>query len=303
MLRPDPQRKTLGFQRPALRSEEPVDVVRRVARGQDDLRRLVNRTACAQHFPTMLAPVRNGLQIHHFLVEMILPTVLLDAVPDALHDARERVTADVRMRVDQDALLRTEGHQLVQDLADVAALVGTRIEFAVRESAGATFAEAVVRIGIDPLLAVERSHIHFPLVYVLAPLQDHGPQPFHQQAQCRKHSGGAAAHHDDGLCVRNVLVGRKLKAIQRLPLRCGLHPVAVEDLTARIERTPHDADLRHPFGLGAERTCGRLPQLRFGGRVPNGKRDFEGFHRQSPYSAARERGAMSSVANCPARYL
>ena len=128
---------------------------------------------------------------------MILPAVLLDATANVLHNARQRIAADVRMCIHQDAFLRPERHQLMEHLADVPALGGTRIELAVGESAGTALAETIVRIGIDDLPLAGRGNVGLAPVHVLAPFQHDGPATFHQEPQRREHARRPAAHDDD----------------------------------------------------------------------------------------------------------
>ena len=136
---------------------------------------------------------------------------------------------------------------------------------------------------------------------VLAPLQNNRAPALHQQTERGEHAGRAAAYDEDRLGRMNVLVGRNFIFFECFPHCSRLHAVAIENLAASVERAADNAHGGHPLRLDAQGTASRLPQLGFGRLVAEGKGDFELLHEiQSPYSAARDSGAMSSGANCPA---
>ena len=140
--------------------------------------------------------------------EVVFAALGDDEIADVLDDDRQLVGADVRVRVDEDILGSAELHQLVQHLAQVAPLGGTRIELAVGEGACASLAVAVVGIGIDDAVARELRHVELAFVDVLAALQDDRPQAERQELERREHAGGTGSHDDHRLRAVDILILR-----------------------------------------------------------------------------------------------
>ena len=204
------------------------------------------------------------------------------------------------MRFHQNPFRRTEGDQLREDFPQVAALAGARVEFAVGKSAGTALAKTVVGFGIDLLFLVECRHVHFARVHIFSPLQNDRTPPLHQQAQRSEHPGRTTAYHKHGFRSGHVAIFGKGKLFQGLAPGHGLDTVTVKDFAPGVQGAADNTGLRHAVGLYAQGAGRCLAQFFIRRLVPDGKGDVEFFHERSPYSAARESGAISSGANRPA---
>ena len=141
-----------------------------MADGQDD-RTLVGLAALGDH-PGDSA-ITGVLQGNHLALEMELPSVVLDGGTDFLDDAGQPVAADMGMGLVKDRRIRPMLAELGKHLGDVPALVASREELAVAESASPALAEPIVRVGIDDTAPTHLGDVQFALLDTLAPLDDH----------------------------------------------------------------------------------------------------------------------------------
>ena len=106
--------------------------------------------------------------------------------------------------------------------------------------------------------------------------------------------------HKHGFRSSHVAIFGKGKLFQGLAPGHGLDTVTVEDFAPGVQGAADNTGLRHAVGLYAQGAGRCLAQFFIRRLVPDGKGDVEFFHERSPYSAARESGAISSGANRPA---
>ena len=93
-----------------------------------------------------------------------------------------------------------------EDAADVAALVGAGVEFAVGKSARAALAVAIIGILVEQVLEVEEGDVAFALLDAFAALQYYRAQSQFYKPQRRKQSRWSHPDHNHGRLVGNVLV-------------------------------------------------------------------------------------------------
>src|SRR5690606_16506872 len=112
-------------------------------------------------------------------------------------------------------------HQDLEDVADVPALVGARIELAVAVRPGAALAEAVVRVLVDRLAAVEEGEIAPPRLHLLSAIEDDRGDAVPCELVGREEPGRPRADDDRALLAADVL---RIGLAQRLDRRGGAPP-------------------------------------------------------------------------------
>ena len=93
-----------------------------------------------------------------------------------------------------------------EDTADVAALVGAGVEFAVGKSARAALAVAIVGILVEKVFEVEEGDVTFALLDALAALQYYRAQSKFDEPQRRKQPSRSHSNHHDRRLVGYVTV-------------------------------------------------------------------------------------------------
>ena len=103
---------------------------------------------------------------------MYFSTVFNDTLAHSANDTRQFVAADMSMCLVEDIIFGAEMMEEFHHALHIAAFLAAGVELAVGESACTSFAKAVVRLGIEPLVAVERGDILFALSYILTAFVD-----------------------------------------------------------------------------------------------------------------------------------
>ena len=273
MLHADAERKALGLQRPAPALEDFINVAGGMAGSENHFRRLVDRIA---HMD--LEASRDGNDVRHAAVEMVFTSVLFDAQADVFNDGGELVRSQVRMRVDQDGRIGPESDELVQHLADVAALGGAGEELSVGERTGSAFAVAIIGVRVDDAFHRQFRHVHLAAVDILSALEDDGLESAGEQLQGREQTGRAGADDHDRFGRMDILIFRQLIRFVGLPFPIRLHPVAVQDLLPGIDGTAGDDDGADLLGLDAQSLGGGLFQLGLGKFLADLFRDLKLLH-------------------------
>ena len=114
--------KTLGLQVEALGRKHLVHIPGGMSCGKDHGLALVDRLPFRSAGLDAESPVIKPLNISDFIIEMILPSMLADAITNILHHARQLVRTDVRMSVDKNGPVGPEIHELAQDVPDIPSL-------------------------------------------------------------------------------------------------------------------------------------------------------------------------------------
>ena len=159
-----------------------------MAGGQDHLGGVVLCTTGTTHRET-------GFNLRYPAVEMILSSVVQDALTDVLDHFRQAVCTNMGMGVYQNVLRGAEGHQLVQHLADVSALGRAGIELSVTERPGAAFSVTIVRIRVYDAFQGQLGHVHLAAFHILSALQHNGLQSQLEQFEGCEHPGGAGTDY------------------------------------------------------------------------------------------------------------
>src|SRR5690606_24199172 len=128
----------------------------------------------------------------------------------------QAVAADVWARVHEDLGRGPVAHQDLEDVADVPALVGARIELAVAVRPGAALAEAVVRVFVDRLAAGEEGEIAPPRLHLLSAYEDDRGDAVPGELEGREEPGRPRADDDRALLAADVL---RIGLAQRLDRR------------------------------------------------------------------------------------
>ena len=113
--------------------------------------------------------VHTGLETH-------LAAARLNPLADVLDHAGQLVRADMRMGVRQDGRAGAVLAKDVQYLLHRATILAPGVQFPVRVGTGASLAEAVVRLGVHPVLAADQGDVTLTGAHVLAALDNDGPQ-------------------------------------------------------------------------------------------------------------------------------
>ena len=200
--------------------------------------------------------------------------------------------ADVRLADVHDLFRCAEAHELGQDLAAVmVGVLDLAVQLAVREGAGAAFAELHVRLGIELALAPEAEGVDGALAHDLAALEDDRIQAHLGQHQRHEQAAGAGADYDRTRGARGRLahlhelvvdVGRGHHVLVLLEARqhrsfaahFGVDRIDQHDggLLARIVAALVDGEVDQVGVLDAEAGQDGLAQGRFG--VVQGEFEF-----------------------------
>jgi len=277
-----------------------------VTQGQHDLlcRQGVGlASALIEHLKT-LQPMRVvQLQVGHALLEADLAAQGRDLLSDAFDHLDQFEGADVGVRGKQDVAGRSGLHELVHHLAaQMPRVLDLAVELAIREGAGAAFAELHIALGLQHFFAPETPGVLGPLAYRFAAFEHDGSETHLRQRQCRQHAAGAKAHHhrafarlgakaDGGLhwgapghVGRGLDVRVLVKLLQQHGLAFGLHEREVDDEDgqqfgfARIKAAFEDVQGSDVGGGNAQGFGGQFAQRGLG--VRRGQPVFVGFGRR-----------------------
>jgi hypothetical protein len=157
--------------------------------------------------------------------EMNLATGVDDGVAYILDDARELIGAYMGMSVYQYALVGAMLIQKVEDILYGTALLAAGKQFTVAIRARATFAEAIVGIGIYQMFFRDFSEIDTAAVHIFTALKDYRLDATFHSPQTGKQSGRACAYDDyhRGLCRQRTEGHRLTSHRQCLPFGGNLH--------------------------------------------------------------------------------
>lgn len=204
----------------------------------------------------------------------------------ALHHLDELECADVRVRGDEDFLRRAGRHELLHHLApEVARVLDLAVELAVREGAGAAFAELHIALGVELAPPPQGPGVLRAFAHRLAALQHDGPETHLRQHQRREDAAGTEADHHRALrqrrrCVADgapghvgrpldVRVGGVVRQQRRLLRRVGQGQVDDVDRQqlplARVEAALEQLELGNLGRRDAEQLGAGLAQRGFGG--------------------------------------
>ena len=157
------------------------------------------------------------LDAHHLLLlddegvhtgfKMHFATTIEDGVAHILDDTWKLVRADVRMGIYQDGGACPVLAEDIQNLIDIATLLASGVELAVRIGTGTSFAKAIIAFGVNLVFATYLGNIHLPVAYVLATFHHNGAEAMLNQAQGCKQSARASTHDDDLRLAFHILVG------------------------------------------------------------------------------------------------
>ena len=197
---------------------------------------------------------------------MHLPPCGHNRLPHALDDLGQLIRPDVRVGIDQNRRICTELDQPFQRPSDVPAFVAARVQFAIAVSARTSFAEAVIRIRINAVLARDAHEVTSALTHRLSAFDDDGTEPVLNQGQCRVQPCWACPHNVHGACVfgqGGKVCNRGFVGRQHLILQRDLHPPhGKHGALARIEVLAHDPVIGnsidpapHRFGNGLAYPC------------------------------------------------
>ncbi len=134
-------------------------------------------------------------EVRQGAAEAYITTETDDLFPDVLDHFDKVVRADVGVVRVEDGLRRAEADEVRHDLV-LAGVLDAGGQFAVRERAGAAFAELDVRRGVERPVLPEVLHVLRAGVGVVAALEDDGSQARFRQGQGTEHARGAEAHDD-----------------------------------------------------------------------------------------------------------
>lgn len=96
-------------------------------------------------------------------------------------------------------------HEPAEGGVPIAALLGPRVELAVRVGAGSALAETVVGLRIHPTFPDEGHEVPTALAHGLSPFEDNGAQPQFNQSQCAEQSSRSSAHDHHFRCALHGL--------------------------------------------------------------------------------------------------
>jgi hypothetical protein len=147
------------------------------------------------------------------------------------------------------------------DVADVAALVRTRVELAVAVCSCAAFTEAVVGVGVDDAVLREAFEIATARLDGLAAVENDGWDAGARELVRAEDAGGSGTDDDDGW-AGGLAEGRAAQGV--VGFGDADHVVEADATAACVDGTCADFDRREFFGGGAD-LGGEL--ARDGGRV------------------------------------
>lgn len=179
VLDTDAEGEGLGFEKPAVASEELVDVAGGMARGEDDGLAAVFVALAVAHAADMnraFAFLRD--EIDDAGVEMIFAAVAFDGGTHVGDDAAELVGADVGMGINGDGGVGAVFDEAADDFLHVAAFGAAGVELAVGVGACAALAEAPVAVGVDLLGAGQLGDVGAAFLHRFAALDDDGLEPY-----------------------------------------------------------------------------------------------------------------------------
>jgi hypothetical protein len=137
---------------------------------------------------------------------MHLSAALEDGFPDFFDDSRQAVCSYVGMGVVQDSGTGAVLAEDVQYFFYGTPLFASGVQFPVRISPGASFAEAVVGFGVDLLFAGDEGDVFFAFANVPSPFYDDGFSAQFYQAKGSEESCRPGANDYDGRSVGYVFV-------------------------------------------------------------------------------------------------
>ena len=246
VLQPDAYGNTLCLNLHAVGIQPAIDVARRVACGKHD-----GRGAEHARLPVRLAldaldAVSRYQQRGHLRLEVHLSATAQNGVAHVLNHTRQLVGADVGVCVGE---YRHGGSVLAEDvenLLHVAALLAARVELAVAVGTCSALAKAVVRFGVDGMLAADAGDVLLAAVHVLAPLHDDGAEAQLDEAQRSKQPARACTYDQDCRTPLHVgIVGVEVFVVGRQLV--DERPDAEVDV--HLPLTGVDAALQHPHGV------------------------------------------------------
>ena len=135
---------------------------------------------------------------------MHLAAAFQDLVSHSLDDAGQAVGANVRVSVGQNGGRSAELAEHAQNFLYIAALLRSRVEFAVGVGSRAALAEGVVALGVDGVAARNLRYVLAALVHILATFQHHGAAAQFDEAQRCKQAARPCAHHHHPRCALHV---------------------------------------------------------------------------------------------------
>jgi hypothetical protein len=148
-------------------------------------------------------------QVGHALAESDLAAERLDLGAHLLDHADQPERSDVRLADVEDLVRRAGLDELVEHLAaEVARVTDLAPQLAVREGAGAAFAELHVRLRIEDALPPEPPGVAGPLAHRLAAFEDDRAQPHLREQQSAEDAARAEADDDRPVCAVNREVCR-----------------------------------------------------------------------------------------------
>lgn len=137
-----------------------------------------------------------------------------DALPDVFDDGGQFVGTDMRVCFVEDGVGCSEEMKELHDALHISAFFGTGEEFTVGEGTGSSFAEAVVRLGIQPLVSVQQCNIFFPFTYFLSSFVNDGFDAMFDEGEGSKESCGTCAD-DDSLPFGMMYILEDRRLIER----------------------------------------------------------------------------------------
>ncbi len=148
-------------------------------------------------------------QVGHPTREVDLASHLQDGLSHVPDDDGQTVRPDMRMSLIENLILCTMQVKEVQDSTDIPFLMRTGIEFPVREGAGTAFAEAVVALWVQTLVAVKGSDVFLSFGDRFATLYDNGLVSQFNEPQGSEETGRARSDHYYSWLSRYVTVGEQ----------------------------------------------------------------------------------------------
>ena len=134
-----------------------------------------------------------------------------DTFAHSFDDGRQFIGADMGVCFVEDGVGRAEVMEEFHDALHVTAFLGAGEQFAVREGAGTSFAEAVVGLGVESFVAVEQGDVFLALADLFPAFVDDGFDAMFHEREGGKQTSRAGSD-DDGLArsVVHVLEHRRL---------------------------------------------------------------------------------------------
>lgn len=287
MLDPETNGEGLGLQQDFPRGQQPVDVARRVAGGQNH--------GIGRYFRSIGSDdpadvVSGDEEIDDLGLKPDLAASIEDRGADGLDHVWQEIGTDVRVGVGQDLFGGSVGDKNLVNPGNRTTFGGTCVEFSVGKRTCAALTEAIVRLLDHPAFAQQRCEVETPRAGILAAFQQNWLEAVLQAAQRGKHSCGSATddNHLAGICrqrrdrpVRDDI--RRKRAIERhIQAELDLDgPLAgIDRVLAQLHST--DAGNGHPqFRRGSRTARGVLLGLF------EGEHDIDGFD-QRLHGAVRD---------------